>query len=92
MQLILGGERDDEFTVRRAVKWTAWSAAWWLLVAGLYAIATSTSSPGWAFAMAFSLISLVIFMALVCSAFTVGYSCFLFVEWWRLRKGEQGQS
>ncbi len=92
VQLVMGGERNQEFTIRRALKWTTWSAAWWLLVAGLYAIATSASSPGWAFAMSFGLISIVIFFALVYSFFAVGYSFCLIVERWRLRKKGQARS
>ncbi len=92
VQLVLGGERNQEFTIRRALVWTTWSAGWWLLVAGLYAIATSASSPEWAVAIAFGLILFAIFIALVCSFFAVGYSCGLIIERWRLRKHGRAQS
>ncbi len=75
-----------EFTIRRALEWAFWCAFFWLLVAGLYAVATSASSPDWAVAMGFCLISIVVLIALVCSFFAVAYPCGLIIERWRLRK------
>ncbi len=91
MQLLVDGERGQEFTIRGALAWTSWSAAWWLLVAGLYAIATSASTPGWASAMSFGLILIVTFFVLVYSAFAIGYSCCLIIERWRLRNNERAR-
>lgn len=92
VQLVLGGERNQEFTILRALKSASWSAAWWLFVAALYAIATSASCPEWAVAIAFGLILFAVFIALVCTLLAVGYSCGLIIERRRLRKAGPARS
>ncbi|MCP3938391.1 MAG: hypothetical protein GY708_23840 [Actinomycetia bacterium] len=90
--LLTDWERDQEvptFKIRRVLKWTTWSAVCWLLAGALYLIATSSSSPGWALAMSFGLISIFAFVALVYSAFTIGYFYCLLAERRRWRKARE---
>ncbi len=86
------GVQSSKWAVRRALGWATGSAICWLLVAGLYVVSTSASNPDWAAAISLVLISIMVFVALVYSAFTVGYFWFLLVERRRLRKEGRAQS